>query len=193
MLRAETLAGTELGMAARAIMVSGGLVGDDLVNQMLAARIGRTDCAVGFLLDGYPRTVQQAEFLDGLLAERNYGTPVILHLDVPFAALAARMTSRRQCPRCKRIYNLLHHPPREAGVCDDEGEALITRKDDQPDVVAERFKTYDDVTRPVLGHYHDRNYHQISGDRSPKYIFEEISEILEQNGAPGRNGASNRI
>src|SRR5690349_21543014 len=157
MLRAEMQAGTPLVEAARSIVTSGGLVGDDLVNEMLKHRISQPDCARGFLLDGYPRTVAQAEFLDRLLAERGLPKPIILHLDVPLDALLGRLTSRRQCPCCQRIYNLLHEPPRNADVCDDDGTPLITRKDDQDDVVGERIRTYGELTRPVLAHYQDRD------------------------------------
>jgi adenylate kinase len=188
MLRSEIQAGSALGNAARSIMASGGLVGDDLVNKMLAQRIAEPDCERGFLLDGYPRTVQQAEFLDGLICQRHLPKPIILHLDVPMDALIGRMTSRRQCPKCGRIYNLLHQPPKKSGVCDDDGTALVTRKDDQEDVVRERIRTYDEITRPVLAHYQDRNYYQIRGDRSPSYIFEEITGILEP--LVSKNGAS---
>ncbi len=190
MLRAEIQAGTALGKAARSIMTSGGLVSDDLVNKMLAERIAQPDCRAGFLLDGYPRTVEQAEYLDGLVQERGLSRPIILHLDVPMDALVGRMTSRRQCPKCGRIYNLLHQPPKTPGVCDDDGTVLATRRDDQEDVVRERIRTYDELTRPVLAHYQDRNYYQIRGDRSPSYIFEEISGILEP--LVSRNGASGK-
>ncbi len=179
MLRAEIQAGSELGKAAQSIMANGGLVGDDLVNKMLANRISQPDCQNGFLLDGYPRTVEQAEFLDQLVASRTLPKPVILHLDVPVDALVGRMTSRRQCPKCGRIYNLLHQPPKAEGVCDDDGAALVTRKDDQEEVVKDRIRTYEKLTRPVLSHYQDRKYYQIRGDRSPSYIFEEITSILE--------------
>jgi len=188
MLRAEIQACTELGEAAKSIMASGGLVGDDLVNKMLANRVAQPDCLKGFLLDGYPRTLEQAEFLDGLISERHLDRPIILHLDVPFDALMGRMTSRRQCPKCGRIYNLLHQPPKKAGRCDDDATPLTTRKDDQEDVVKERIRTYDELTRPVLAYYQDRNYHQIRGDRSPGYIFEEITGILEP--LVSKNGAS---
>jgi adenylate kinase len=100
-----------------------------------------------------------------------------LHLDVPPDALIGRMSSRRQCPKCGKIYNLLHQPPKAAGLCDDDGEPLITRKDDHEQVIRERLRAYDDLTRPVLAHY--QNYYQIRGDRSPSYIFEEITGILE--------------
>jgi len=179
MLREEIKAGTALGNAAKSVMSSGGLVGDDLVNRMLARRVSSPDSAHGFLLDGYPRTVEQAEYLDRLLEERQFQTPLVLHLDVPMDALVGRLTSRRQCPQCKRIYNLLHQPPKTPGICDDDGTPLITRKDDSEEVVTERIRTYDEVTRPVLTYYQDRKYHQIRGDRSPEYIFEVITGVLE--------------
>jgi adenylate kinase len=179
MLREEIKSGTPLGKAAQSIMASGGLVSDDLVNRMLAQRVSSPDSAHGFLLDGYPRTVEQAEFLDRLLAERHFTNPIVLHLDVPMDALVGRLTSRRQCPQCKRIYNLLQLPPKAAGVCDDDGTPLVTRKDDTEEVVTERIRTYDEVTRPVLEYYQDRKYYQIRGDRSPGYIFEAITGILD--------------
>jgi adenylate kinase len=188
MLREEIKAGSALGNAAQSIMTSGGLVGDDLVNRMLAHRVSSLDCAHGFLLDGYPRTVEQAEYLDDLLSARRFQTLIVLHLDVPLDALVGRLTSRRQCPQCRRIYNLLHQPPRVAGICDDDGALLVTRKDDSEEVVTERIRTYGEVTRPVLAYYQDRKYYQIRGDRSPGYIFEEITGILEPMVA--KNGAN---
>jgi adenylate kinase len=193
MLRSEIQAGTELGESVRSIMTSGGLVGDELVNQMLAHRVSQPDCKNGFLLDGYPRTVDQADYLDRLICQRGLPKPIILHLDVPLDALMGRLTSRRQCPVCGTIYNLLHQPPRKAGICDNDGTALVTRKDDQDDVVRERLRTYEAQTRPVLAHYQDRAaFYQIRGDRSPQYIFEAITGILEplmpKNLAAGERG-----
>ena len=191
MLRAEIAVGSALGEAARSIMASGGLVGDDLVNRMLTVRVSRPDCREGFLLDGYPRTVEQAEFLDSVLGDLGMPDPTVLHLDVPADALIGRMSSRRQCPKCNKIYNLLHQPPKKAGFCDIEGAALITRRDDEEAVVKDRLKTYLDLSRPVLAHYQDANYHQIRGDRSPGYVFEEITGILEPLVA--RNGVRPKI
>jgi len=179
MLRGEIAAGSDLGKAAKSIMASGGLVGDQLVNEMLKVRVCQPDCKDGFLLDGYPRTVEQAEFLEGLLKEKSVPAPLLLHLDVPHDALVGRMSSRRQCPKCQRVYNLLHQPPKVSGVCDDDGTALITRKDDQEQIVRERLRMYEAVTRPVLAYFQYRNYFQIRGDRSPGYIFEEITGVLE--------------
>jgi adenylate kinase len=184
MLRAEIRAGTALGEAARSIMAGGGLVGDDLVDEMLVQRVKKPDCAGGFLLDGYPRTVEQAEYLDRVLEEQKMPSALVLHLDVPNDALIGRMASRRQCPKCSRIYNLLHQPPKAAGLCDEDATPLITRKDDREEVVRARLEMYDSMTRPVLAHYEHRDYFQIRGDRSPSYIFEEITGILEPRVAP---------
>jgi adenylate kinase len=180
MLRAEMKAGTELGRAAQAVVAVGGLVSNDLVNRMLECRIANPDCGNGFLLDGYPRTLEQAEYLDQLLDGRNLPSPVVLHLEVPEDTLVGRMTSRRQCPKCSRVYNLLHQPPTVAGMCDDDGAKLITRKDDQEIVFRERLRMYDELTRPVREHYQDRNYFQLRGDYSPTHVFEEISRIVEK-------------
>ena len=192
MLRAEIAAGTTLGQQTQSIIAAGGLVSDDLVNAALCSRISKPDCANGFLLDGYPRTVEQAQYLDELLAKRNLPPPVVIHLDVPPDVLVGRMISRRQCSKCGKMYNVLSKRPKVAGRCDDDGAPLVTRKDDREDVIRERLRAYKELTRPVLGHYLGNRYFQISGDRSAPYIFEEITRILEslvKNGiAPGTPG-----
>jgi len=179
MLRAEIAAASELGRKTQSIIAAGGLVSDDLINAALARRIRQPDCEHGFMLDGYPRTVEQAEFLDAHLAARNFPPPAVIHLDVPADVLVGRMISRRQCSQCGRMYNILSQRPKIAGQCDDDGAALAIRKDDQEGVIRERLRTYREVTRPVLDYYPSNRYFQISGDRSAPYIFEEITRILE--------------
>lgn len=179
LFRTEMTAKTPLGLEAQAIVTAGGLVPDGLVNRMLCSRIGQPDCEHGFMLDGYPRTVEQAEYLDGLLAGRNLPPPVVIHLDVPADVLVGRMVSRRQCAQCGQMYNVLSRRPKIDGQCDDDGAPLIVRKDDREDIIRERLRTYQEVTRPVLNHYPSDRYFQISGDRSTSYIFEEITRILE--------------
>ena len=132
------------------------------------------------MLDGYPRTVEQAEFLDRLLAERGLPKPIVIHLDVPADVLVGRMISRRHCSQCGQMYNILSKRPKVAGRCDEDGAPLLVRKDDKEDVIRERLATYAKVTRPVLSHYPSDQYFQISGDRSTSYIFEEITGILEK-------------
>ena len=182
MLRREIETGTELGKLAKDVMATGGLVVDGLVNRMLLERISQPDCRDGFLLDGYPRTVRQAEFLDSALAGRGLPAALVLHLDVPFPLLIERMTARRQCAQCGRTYNLLSNPPRKPGVCDVDGTPLMARTDDVESVFRERLRTYDELTRPVLTHYRGRGYHRIDGDRPPNVVFEEIVSILEAEG-----------
>jgi len=180
MLRGEIAAGTPLGLQTKSVIAAGNLVSDELVNQILRARISRPDCQNGFMLDGYPRTVEQAEYLDTVLAELGMPTPVVLHLDVPADVLVGRMVSRRNCPKCGRMYNVLTMKPKVDGICDDDGTALATRADDREDIIRDRLKTYADVTRPVLSHYPGDRYFQIPGERSTQYVFEEITEILER-------------
>jgi adenylate kinase len=179
MLRAEIAAATPLGRQTQSIIAAGGLVPDDLINASLAARIKHPDCRCGFMLDGYPRTVEQAEFLDTILAAHKFPAPIVIHLDVPADVLVGRMISRRQCSECGQMYNILSRRPKVGGRCDDDGAPLIVRKDDREDVIRERLRTYREMTRPVLGHYPSDRYFQISGDRSAPYIFEAITHILE--------------
>lgn len=179
MLRGEIAADTELGRNVQAIMAAGGLVPDHMINAALAARIEQRDCVNGFMLDGYPRTVEQAEFLDGVLNRRGFDQPVVIHLDVPADVLVGRIISRRECAKCGRMFNVLSSRPKAEGRCDDDGAPLITRRDDQADVVRERLRTYNEMTRPVIAHYPSDRYFQIMGDRSQAYIFEEITGILE--------------
>lgn len=186
MLRAEIAAGTELGRQTKAAIAAGGLVSDELVNRIVASRISKPDCRNGFLLDGFPRTVDQAKYLDGLLEQHGFGAAMVLHFEVPVEALIGRLMCRRQCPVCGEIYNILYKRPEHPGQCDKDGAELQIREDDREDVIRERLATYEEMTRPVLSHYYDADYHLISGDKSPGYVFEEVQGIVEARlqGAP---------
>jgi adenylate kinase len=179
MLRAEIAEGTPLGLETKAIIAAGGLVGDDIINRMLEHRISHPDCANGFLLDGYPRTLAQAEFLDSLLASKQT-TPIVIHLDVPADVLVGRMICRRMCAKCGQMFNVLSKRPKTPGRCDDCDGPLEVRKDDREDVIRERLAAYNALTRPVLGHYYNGNYFHIPGDRSSTYIFESITGVLDR-------------
>ena len=177
-LRAECQAGTELGKAASAIMASGGLVGDDLINPMVANRIARPDCAAGFLLDGYPRTLPQAEFLTALLEDRGLPKPVAIHIEVPAGVIVSRITARRQCPVCSRIYNMISQPPKVDEVCDLDATPLIRRADDTEEVVTRRLRAYHEATGPVVEYYTARGARLVDGTRPPEEIWREIEGLL---------------
>ncbi len=178
MFRAECKAGTKLGKLACTILSSGGLVSDPIVNEILSQRIAQPDCRRGFLLDGYPRTVPQAEFLGKLLRERGLASPYIIHLDVPPAEVIKRLSARRQCPTCRHIYNLLSQPPRQAGICDEDGAALVCREDDQEPVIRHRLQEYEASTGPVIEHYRGVDCFRLDGTRPPREVSEQIEEVL---------------
>ena len=179
MFRAESEAGTALGRMACKILSSGGLVGDEIVNPILAQRIAQPDCSQGFLLDGYPRTEPQARFLDCLLRRRGLDPPLVIHLDVPAEAVVTRLCARRQCPACKHIYNLLSQPPLKPGVCDLDGAALISREDDREEVIRERLKAYEERTGPVIRFYSAAQHQRVDGTLAPEEVSRRIETLLD--------------
>jgi adenylate kinase len=176
--RAECKAATELGKMASAIMAAGGLVGDDIVNGMVASRLARPDCARGCLLDGYPRTVPQARFLAHLADERGLPEAVVVHIEVTDDLLVERLTARRQCPECRRIYNLISQPPRVSGICDDDRAPLMTRDDDQEAVIRRRLAAYRELTGPVLDWYGPSVVHRVNGSQTPERVAQAIEQTL---------------
>lgn len=178
MFRSECRAGTELGQRVNSILASGGLVSDEIVNQVVASRLSRPDCQSGFLLDGYPRTVAQADFLGALVKQQGLPAPVVVHIDVPESALVERLCARRQCPQCGRIYNLLHQAPLKEGYCDDDGGELTRRKDDCEDVIRQRLRAYEEQSAPLVEYYASGEYLQVDGNRTPERITEEIEARL---------------
>lgn len=182
MLRAGVEAGTQAG-ETRQQVETGILVGDDLVNNMVEARLEQSDCNDGFLLDGYPRTIPQAQFLGKLLDRRRLPAPMVIHLDVPRNILLERVTSRRQCASCGKIYNLLSQAPKADARCDVDGAALTRRADDDEEVIGARLRAYEEMTGPLIDYYKNRNYYWIDGNRDPKAISEEIEALLERRHA----------
>jgi len=185
MFRSECQAGTEMGRLACSILSDGGLVGDEVVNAILARRISLPEFSSGFLLDGYPRTLPQGEFLERTLKQRGRSDSVVsIHLDVPFPVIVKRIASRRQCPRCSHIYNLLYQPPQAAGVCDADGTPLITRKDDREEVIWQRLKVYEEQTGPVIRHYAAWQYYRIDGADAPAEVSARIEAVLKDCAVP---------
>jgi len=180
MLRAEVALGTPLGKKVSQILASGALVSDAVINPIVEMRVKQPDCARGFILDGYPRTVEQALFLDALMARNGSPSPKAVYLDVPVDALVARITARRQCPRCLRIYNLVSQPPVRPGLCDDHNVELVTRADDREDVLRARLAAYQSATAPVLTHYAGPSYVAVDGGRSPDEIFRDVRAKIEK-------------
>ncbi len=178
-LRDNVGRGTELGKKAKAVMDRGELVSDELVCEMVADRLKAPDCAKGYILDGFPRTVAQAEWLDAHLGKQVFnntrccGAPIVVQFMVEYNVLLQRLTGRRSCPTCGRIYNVHFQPPKNAGVCDADGSQLVTRKDDREDVIAERLKAYDQQTLPLAEYYRARGrLMQINADLAPEKVAE---------------------
>ncbi len=178
---------TELGRKARSYMDRGQLVPDDLVCDMVAERLSRPDCKRGFVLDGFPRTVWQAEWLDryleGKLFENNglKKVPlVVIKINVSYNQLLRRLAGRRSCPTCGRIYNVYFQPPRVADLCDVDGSLLTTRRDDCEEVVSERLKEYEQETLPVAEYYRAKGQlHEIDGERPMEAVTAEALGIIE--------------
>ena len=177
-LRAEVESGSVIGRRVAVAMRSGKLVGDHLVNRMVASRIGHREFGGGFLLDGYPRTADQAAFLDGHLTCMGMPAPLVLHLDCPADVLVERMTARRYCGMCGQLYNLQFHPPRQAGRCDHDGSALQQRVDDCERVIRTRLEAYNSVAAPLINWYRPGNYHRLDATRSATHVHAELRQIL---------------
>ncbi len=172
--------GTELGRQVRAILASGKLVPDELVNRIVQERLGQPDCAGGFVLDGYPRTLPQAATLAGWLAPRG-SEQVVVNLAVDYNVIVGRIGARRQCPHCGASYNLVSNPPQNDSVCDRDGTPLSTREDDQEAVVRQRFQTYEQQTAPLLGYFRSSGgrFYEVDGSTGgPETIARRIVELV---------------
>ena len=178
MFRAECKAGTPLGRRARAILASGGLIGDEIVNEMVAGRISQEDCRGGFLLDGYPRTAAQAGFFTRLLEQRGIPAPKVIHIDAPACDLVARLTARRQCPTCLHIYNLMSQPPKVEGMCDADGARLVHREDDSETAIRQRLQAYEEQTGPVLEWFGEGQVVRVNGRFKPVDVSDQIERAL---------------
>jgi len=181
-LRSNVARGTELGRKAKAVMERGELVSDDLVSGMVADRIKQPDCDRGFVLDGFPRTVAQAEWLDRELAEKagNTRPTVVVDVDVSYNQLLQRLTGRRTCPVDGTIYNIYFQPPKEKGVCDVCGTQLFQRVDDTEEVISERLKSYERQTLPLEDFYRkQRRLRRINGEQHVEQVMAEMFRAIE--------------
>ena len=163
MLRAAVKAGTPLGIEAKKIMDSGGLVGDELIINLVKERIAQTDCADGFLFDGFPRTIPQADAMKLAGVKLDY----VLEIDVPFDAIIERMSGRRSHAASGRTYHIKHNPPKTEGLDDITGEVLIQRDDDKEETVCKRLEVYSTQTRPLVEYY--SKWSKVAPAVAPKY------------------------
>jgi adenylate kinase len=180
-LRGNISNGTELGNAAKALVDQGTLVSDDLVNQMVADRLKQPDTRRGFILDGFPRTLNQANWLDAQLSLVSATLPVVaISIVVDYEQLLHRITGRRISP-AGRIYNVYSNPPAVPGICDVDGSTLVQRPDDSEAVFTERMKTFEAQTAPVIEHYRKRGrFEEIDGDHSVEQVTAEIASALNR-------------
>jgi adenylate kinase len=197
LLRANVAKQTELGLQAKTLMDRGELVPDDLVNAMVAWRLAEPDTARGYILDGYPRTLAQAHWLDQHLRElaqsdhksghdEAAGSPeklpvIAVNIRVSYTCVLRRISGRRTCPVDQRIYNIYFEPPKVEGVCDVDGTPLVQRADDREAVVAERMKTYDRLTAPVIEHYRAQaRFADVDGEQDVNKVLDDVVRALRQ-------------
>jgi adenylate kinase len=180
--RAHLREGTPLGLQVKGYMDSGGLVPDELTCRIVAERLMEADCANGYILDGFPRSVPQADELERILAAAGAKLDVAIDVDVKDEEIVGRLASRRSCPKCGAVYNLKYSAPKQAGLCDVEGcdGELIQRNDDREETVTERLRVYHETTEPIIGFYRDRGILKsvpCTGVK-PDGVFEKIEAIL---------------
>jgi adenylate kinase len=179
MLRSNVKEGTELGKEAQKYMDAGELVPDDLIVKMAAARLNADDAQDGFILDGFPRTEEQAKSLDGLLSELGRHVTAALLIDVPDDEVTRRISGRRTCVKAGHNYHVDFDPPKHEGVCDQDGSRLVQRDDDKAHVVENRLRVYHEQTEPLIDYYDEQGLmRRIDGTRSPADVNDHIRAVI---------------
>jgi adenylate kinase len=179
MLRVNVKEGTDLGKQARQYMDAGELVPDALIVAMASERLQEEDALDGFILDGFPRTLEQARALDRMLAELARRITTALLIDVPDEELIRRLSGRRVCVKSGHNYHVEFDPPKHEGVCDQDGSRLIQRDDDQPDVIRNRLRVYHDQTEPLVEYYDEQGLmRRIDGTRTPVEVHDHIRAVI---------------
>ena len=177
--RANIKEGTELGKKAKKYMDEGQLVPDSLTIELLLDRVAKDDCANGYILDGFPRTIPQAEALDAALDKLGTAIDCAVNVDVPDQNIVSRMSGRRSCPSCGEIFHIVQMPPKKEGICDKCGEKLIQRDDDKPETVEKRLKVYHDQTQPLIDFYEKKGILKtVDGTLAPDDVFKAIEKAL---------------
>jgi adenylate kinase len=179
MLRGNVKDGTELGKKAKEYMDAGELVPDDLILAMAAQRLSEDDAQDGFILDGFPRTVRQAEALDKQLSQMGRRITTVLLIDVPDDELVRRLSGRRVCVKAGHNYHVEFDPPKHDEVCDQDGSRLVQRDDDKPEVVKKRLHVYHDQTEPVIDYYDQKGIlRRVDGTRPPAEVHDHIRAVI---------------
>lgn len=182
MFRAAIKDGTELGLKAKSYMDQGALVPDEVTIGIVRERLSQADCKEGFLLDGFPRTVPQAEALDNILADLGKSIEHTINIEVPKEDLIARLTGRRICKTCGTSYHLIFNPPKEEGKCDKDGGELYVRADDNPETVTNRLEVNMTQAQPLLDFYEAKGVlTNIDGQQDIKLVFADIEALLKSN------------
>lgn len=177
--RANIKGGTELGLKAKTFMDQGKLVPDEITIGMLMDRIKADDCAKGYVLDGFPRTIPQAESLTAALAAQGEAIDYAVNVDVPDENIITRMSGRRACLSCGATYHIQFNPPKAEGVCDTCGSALVLRDDDKPETVKNRLAVYHEQTQPLINYYQKAGVlKEVDGTQDLNKVFADIVEIL---------------
>jgi len=181
MLRDAVKRETALGLAAKARMESGKLVPDDVVDGIVEERINLPDCKDGFILDGFPRTISQAQFIERILDAKGEGRPLVLDIEVTEELLLKRLTGRRTCPICGEIYNIYFNPPKVEGVCDKDGGKLLQRADDNETSIRQRLEAYHKQTSPLIEYYRGQGLLlTLNGDKEPEAIAKGLLDYLSK-------------
>ncbi len=182
-LRSEVADQTELGLRAKEIMARGELVSDDIILGMVENRLSMPDCKKGFILDGFPRTIPQAEGLDVLLEKMNILNLKVIEIYVPQEELVRRLTSRRICANCGKDYNISVKPLPPGGKCERCGGDIIQREDDKEATIKNRLQVYQELTAPLVSYYQGKgNLHRVDGKKSVDSVFDNIEKILLARG-----------
>jgi len=179
-LRESVKKGTPLGLAAKVKMEAGQLVPDEVVCGIVEERVAEPDCRAGFILDGFPRTIPQAQFVDKMLEAKGRGRPLVINIQVEHEVLLKRLTGRRTCAVCGEIYNVYFTPPKKEGVCDKDGGKLLERADDNEETIRQRLVAYENQTSPLIDYYRQKNLlHDVDGNREPEAIAAELIGFLK--------------
>ncbi|MEM2429948.1 MAG: adenylate kinase [Nitrososphaerales archaeon] len=180
-LREHILKKTELGLKASVYVEKGIYVPDEIINEIINERLKQNDCNKGFVLDGYPRTIGQLNFLEKILRNSNKSLNLVINIHVSENEIIKRLSFRRVCSNCNAIYNLINKPPKIDEICDICGSKLIQRDDDKPDVIKNRLRVYMDETKPLLDHYLKQGkVVEIDGEGSIEEVFKRIKEAINK-------------